>query len=85
MFLWRYFPASGYRHYVSGLLFTVGAEALCRSSSSFGIGGTKGSTLDMLSNSVSICALSHRANSSPVRCVQELTLACYIAEKSIVL
>ena len=67
-----YFPASGYRTRDTGALASIGSEVLCRSASSFGVGSTQGTTLDLLSYSVGPVTRSRRANTSPVRCVQEL-------------
>ena len=85
LFSWVYFPASGYRDLVAGAFEGVGLSGYVWSTSVWGVGF---STINFLGFTVEYLQpfrRDFRPYGLPVRCVQELTLACYILEKSIVL
>ncbi|MDE5579076.1 MAG: fibrobacter succinogenes major paralogous domain-containing protein [Alistipes sp.] len=65
-------PATGYRHYSSGALTSVGEGSWCWSSSSYAAGSVNAGDMGFRSNNVNPLNSDNRANGLSVRCVQHL-------------
>ena len=71
LFLWCYFPASGYRRGEIGSFVNIGLGGYSWLSSIGGVDLCRGASLDFLIAGILPLNTSLRAISLPVRCVQE--------------
>ena len=83
LLLWCYFPASGLRDYPSGTFWGVGMRGYSWLSSSTGTANGYGTRLDVGGTNVYPLNNNSRTYGFPVRCVQELTLVCYINRRKV--
>ena len=81
-----YFPASGYRSEFLGALDTgmfIGVR--CWTSSTFGRGSVRASSLVSTDSSCHLFEDVYRSVARSVRCVQELAVVSYIIDKKVIL